>query len=173
MSFDIFYQPCRFGTEPVEHKNPFTGEVKTVLPVRPLSSHDLKAVRHVLESATAVGPDEHGSYLVRFADGGVAEIYGGNDPETGCMAALRRGLTPDLLRFLFDLLRAADWIMLPTMKDNPAITAMPGRAASFADSFPEVVCYSAVELGAVLTGGFEEWKRIRDQIVEKVEPRSE
>jgi hypothetical protein len=167
VSFDIFYQPCRFGAEPVEQKNPFTGEVQTVLPVQPLSSHDLKAVRDVLENANAVGPDEHSRYLVRFGDGGAAEVYAGDEPETGCMTALRRGLTPDLLRFLFDLLRAADWIMLPAMEGNPAITALPGRAEGFADSFPEVVCNSAEELGSVLTGGFDGWKRYRDQIVEK------
>lgn len=165
MSFDIFYQPCRFGAEPVEQKNPFTGEVQTVLPVKPLSPRDLKAVRGVLECAAAVGPDEHGCYLVQFGDGGVAEVYAGNDIETGCMTALRRGLTPDLLGFLFDLLRAADWVMLPAMEGNPAITALPGRAEGFADSFPEVVCDSVEELRAVLTGGFDEWKRYRDQIV--------
>jgi hypothetical protein len=38
VSFDIFYQPCRFGAEPVEQKNPFTGEVQTVLPVKPLTT---------------------------------------------------------------------------------------------------------------------------------------
>ena len=167
MGFDIFYQPCRFGTEPVEQKNPFTGEVQTILPVKPLSSHDLTAVRDVLERATAVGPDEYGRYLVRFGDGGAVEVYPGDDFETGCTTTLRRALTPDLLRFLFDLLSAADWIMLPAMEGNPAITALPGRADAFADSFPEVVCNSAEELGAVLTGGVDGWKRFRDQIVER------
>jgi hypothetical protein len=164
VSFDIFYQPCRFGTEPIEQKNPFTGEVQTVLPAKPLTPDDMKAVRDVLESAKASGPDEQGCYVIEFGDGGMAEVYAGDRLATGCMTALRRDLTPDLLWFLFDLLRAADWIMLPAMEDNPAITALPGRAEGFADSFPEVVCNSAEELGEVLTKGFDRWQQYRDRI---------
>jgi hypothetical protein len=165
MSFDICYQPCRFGMERVAQRNPFTGEVKEVLPALPLCPSDLKAVQDVLASVSALKADEHGCYLVQFRDGGFAEVYAGKGLETGCMIALRMALTPDLLRFLYNLLRAADWIMLPAMEDTPAITAVPGRAEGFADSFPEVVCNSARELGALLTGGFESWKRYRDQIL--------
>jgi hypothetical protein len=163
MSFDILYQPCRFGAEPVEQKNPFTGQVQTVLPVKPLSDDDLRVVQEVLEKAGAVVPDEFGCYVVQLGDGGAAEVHAGH-LETGCMVALHGGLTRDLLQFLFDLLRSADWIMLPAMEGNPAISALPGRAESFADSFPEVVCRSAVELGAVLSGGSEEWERYRIQL---------
>jgi hypothetical protein len=165
VSFDLFFQPSRFGTEPVERRNPFTGKMQTVRPVEPLSSEDLKAVRDIVQSAAPAGPDDHGGYLIELADGGVAEVYASGGIETGCMIALRRALTPDLLRFLFDLLRAADWIMLPAMEGNPAITALPGRAEGFADSLPEVVCNSAEELGAVLTGGFDRWRQYRDQIL--------
>jgi hypothetical protein len=37
--------------------------------------------------------------------------------------------------------------------------------SEFADSFPEVVCGSPKELGAILSGGYEGWDRYRDQIV--------
>jgi hypothetical protein len=167
VSFDIFYQPCRFGTEPVERKNPFTSEVQTVLPVEPLTSQDLKAVQGVVRSVTATGPDEHGCYLVRLGDGSEVEVHAGNGFESGCMTAIREGITPDILRFLFDLLSAADWIMLPAMEGNPAIVALPGRAKGFADGFPEVVCSSVEELGKVLTGGIEAWMPYKDQIVEE------
>ncbi|WP_165231879.1 hypothetical protein [Aquisphaera insulae] len=165
MSFDLFYVPCRFGTEAVEKANPFTGEVKVVLPNLPLSIHDRDAVRDVIDRAGGVVSDGFESYLVQFRDGGVAEIFSRSKLETGCMVAIRRGLTTELLRFLFDLLGAADWILLPAMEGNPAMTALPGRAAAF-DRFPEVVCHSAEELGAVLIWGFEGWRQYRDRVVD-------
>jgi hypothetical protein len=111
----------------------------------------------------ARGPDEFGCYVVEFGDGGGAEVFA-SDLGDGCMAAVR-GLTPDLLGFLFDLLGAADWVMMPAMEGNPAIVSAPGLASAFADSFPEVVCGSPEELGAILSGGYEAWKRYRDQVV--------
>jgi hypothetical protein len=163
MSFDIFFSPRRQGTEPVERRNPFTGEPMMVLPSVPLSDDVLGAVRKVFERAKARGPDEFGCYVVEFGDGGEAEVFG-SDLGDGCMVALR-GLTPDLLGFLFDLLGAADWVMFPAMEGNPAIVSAPGLASAFADSFPEVVCGSPEELGAILSDGYEAWRRYRDQVV--------
>ena len=93
----------------------------------------------------------------------MAEVFG-NNLRTGLTVALRR-LTPNLLRFLFDLLRAADWVLLPVIEGNPAIVSSPGLASGFADSFSEVVCGSPEELGAILSGDYDAWKRYRDQIV--------
>ena len=75
------------------------------------------------------------------------------------------GLSPDCLQFLIDLLKAAEWVMLPAMEGNPAIVTSPGLASEFSDSFPEVVCNSPEELGAVLSGGYESWERYRDQVM--------
>jgi hypothetical protein len=69
MSFDIFYQPCRFGDAPIKRKNPFTGDSQAVLPNEPLNAAELKAVQQVLSRAKAAGPDEFGCYVVRFDDG--------------------------------------------------------------------------------------------------------
>ena len=162
MSFDLFYMPCRFGTEPVERENPFTGEIQASLPVEPLSAEDVRAVRAALAGAGARGPDEFGCFVVELGDGGGAEVFG-DDLSTGLMVALR-GLTPDLLRFLYDLLRAADWVLLPAMEGNPAIVSSPGLSGGFADRFPEVVCGSPEELGAILSGGFDAWRAYRDRI---------
>jgi hypothetical protein len=164
VSFDIFYQPGRFGTEPVEKKNPFTGEVQAVLPAEPLTPRDLDAVKDVLGRVTAVGPDDHGCYFVRLGDGGEVEVHAGHGFETGCMTAIHGGLTADSLRFLLDLLKAADWVMLPAMEGNPAIVAVPGSAEGLGGEFPEVVCGSVEELGAVLAEGLDNWKRYRNQI---------
>jgi hypothetical protein len=163
MSFDLFYQPCHLGTEPVGRTNPFTGEIESSLPAETLSVEDQAMARGVLAKAGARGPDEFGCFVVEFDDGGGAGVFAGG-LGTGCMVALR-DLTPDLLRFLYDLLRAADWVLLPAMEGNPAIVTSPGLAIDFADSFPEIVCGSPEELGEILSGGSDAWKTYRDRVV--------
>jgi hypothetical protein len=163
MSFDLFLQPCRSGIEPVERKNRVTGETQTIVPVERLSAEDVLAIRGVLAKAGAGGPDEFGCFVVEPGDGGGAEVFAKN-LTTGCMVAIR-DLTPDLLGFLYDLLIAAEWVLLPAMEDNPAIVKSSGLASGFADDFPEVVCSSPEELGEILSGGFDAWRRYRDQIV--------
>jgi hypothetical protein len=86
MSFDLFYQPCHFGTEPVERKDAVTGEVQTNLPVKPLSAHDLKSVQSLL-AKDARETDEFGAFVVEAADGGLAEIICG-ELTTGLMAVV-------------------------------------------------------------------------------------
>jgi hypothetical protein len=163
MSFDLFFQPCRSGTEPVERKNPFTGEVQASVPVEPLSAEDEQAIRGVLARTGAREPDEFGCFVVELGDGGAAEIFA-RDLANGCMVALR-GLTPDLLRLLYDLLAAARWVLPPAMECNPAVVTSPGLASGFADGFPEGICGSPEELGEILSGGFGAWKVYRDKIV--------
>jgi hypothetical protein len=164
MSFDIFFQPGRFGGKPVKQKNPFTGEEQSVVPNEPLTLAELKAVRAVLKKAGAKEPDDFGCYVVKVADGGEAEVFGEKLAE-GCMVALR-GLTPGLVTFLMDLLKAGNWVMLPAMEGNPAITASPDHLKGIPKDFPEVItCTSADSLGVLLSGGFGAWKNYRDQVV--------
>src|SRR5262249_47327201 len=145
------FQPCRFSGLPVEKKNPFTGEVQSVTPDEPLRAAELKAVRRVLKRARAHGPDEHGRYVVELGDGGVAEVFGA-DLGAGCMVALR-GLTPDLSQFLYDLLKAGNWVMLPVTEDAVAVTTSPGRMKGIPEDFPRVVvCNAAGELAAQRLG---------------------
>lgn len=164
MSFDIFFQPCRFGGKPVKRKNPFTGEEQSAVPNEPLTPAELRAVREVLKKANAAGPDQFGCYVVGCANGGMAEVYG-DDLANSCMAALR-GMTPGLVQFLFDLLKAGNWVMLPAMEGNVAITYSPERLWGTPEDFPRVVtCQSADELGAMLSGGFATWQAYRDAVV--------
>jgi hypothetical protein len=37
----------------------------------------------------------------------------------------------------------------------------------FAGKFPEVICDSPDELGMILSGDYDAWKRYRDQIVDE------
>lgn len=164
MSFDIFFQPCRFTGTQVVKTNPFTGESQSFSSNEPLNDAELKAVRQVLKQANAHGPDEHACYVVQLGDGGGAEIFG-DQLATGCMAALR-GMTPDLIQFLFDLLKAGNWVMLPAMEDAVAITTSPESMKGIPSDFPRVVvCNSAEELGTLLTNGVHAWEKYRDQVV--------
>jgi hypothetical protein len=164
MGFDIFFVRSRFRGEMVEKRNPFTREVMSVRPLEPLTDFELQSVREVLRRAGAPELDQSGHSLIEFGDGGTAEVHT-SGLEEGCAVTLRESFSPDCLRFLFDLLRAAEWVMLPAMEGNPAIVTSPGLAGELADKFPEVVCGSPQELGAVLSGGYDAWKRYRDQVV--------
>jgi hypothetical protein len=167
MSFDIFYQPCRFGGEPVEQKNALTGKVESVLPNEPLTAAELKAVRGVLKKAGAAKPDHYGCYVVELGDGSGAEVFG-KDLENGCMVALH-DLTPDIIRFLFDLLKAGRWVMTPASEENVAITTSPEQMWGLPDDFPEVVtCPSAEELEVLLCNGYKAWKKFRNQVVREL-----
>jgi hypothetical protein len=163
MSFDIFFVRSRFRDELVEFKSPGTGEVKMVRPQEPLTDSELRAVREVLRKAGAPEPDEHGCCVVSFREAGVAEVYT-NDLEKGCMVALRTALSAECIQFLIDLLRAAEWVMFPAMEGNPVIASGPGLAKEF-PTFTEVVCRSAEELEAILSGGFDAWTRYRARIL--------
>ncbi len=57
MSFDIFYEPCRYGSKPVNRTNPVTGKEEPVLPNEPLTPSEVKAVQGILEKAEAQGPE--------------------------------------------------------------------------------------------------------------------
>src|SRR5262249_22621262 len=122
----------------------------------------VKSVRKVLNEASAHGPDEEGCYAIDFDDGGAAEVFG-DDVSEGCMVAVR-GITRDLLRFLLDLLKAANWFMEPVMEESVAITSSPERPPTVSDDYQIVVCDSAEELGQLLSGGFRAWKKYRDQV---------
>ena len=119
MSFDIFFQPCRYVAIPAEERNQSTGQPGPSLPNEPAASSELNAVRAVLNKATIHGPDESGCHVIGVNDGGEAEVFAGNLGD-GCMVALR-GITPGLLEFLIDLLNARNWCMVPAMEDTAAI----------------------------------------------------
>lgn len=57
MSFDIFFQPCRYQSKRVQKKNPFTAEVQWVSVSDPLSASELNAVNAVLQKNTTEDSD--------------------------------------------------------------------------------------------------------------------
>ena len=164
MSFDVFFQPSRFAKKDSGVPEAGIGEPTSVLLNEPLSAAELQAVRNTLLNVTANGPDQHGCYVIALADGGTAEVFG-SDLASGCMVAMR-GMTADMVRFLFALLVAGKWIMLPAMADSVAITNSPGNVAGVPEDFPKIVaCDSAEELSVILTDGVQAWERYRERVV--------
>jgi hypothetical protein len=163
MSFDIFFQPARYTGVPVVKKNPWTGEDVTVVPSEAISAAEERAVREVLKKGNTKWEDQ-GCCVIEFDDGGTAEILA-KDLTSGCMVALR-GITPDVSQFLFDLLKAGNWVMLPAMQDAVAITSSPGSVKGVPNDFPRLVtCNSANEIAVLLREGIGGWQEYRDQIV--------
>ena len=118
MGFDLFFIRSRSRDEMVEKTNPFTREVMSVRLLEPLTDSELQAVREVLRGAGGPELDQTGYSLIQFGDGGAAEVHT-SGLEEGCAVTLRESLSPDCLRFLLDLLRAAEWVMLPAMDVAP------------------------------------------------------
>ncbi|HQU44202.1 MAG TPA: hypothetical protein PK867_15385 [Pirellulales bacterium] len=163
MSFDIFFQPFRYGKQTVEVENPFTGEVQSTHANEPLTPAELKAVEAVIRGADARTPGQSDHYAIELEDGGSAAIFSGG-LERGCMVAIH-GLTPNLTEFLFGLLKAGNWAMLPAMEDTVLITTSPGSMKGIPDGFPElVVCESVEELDVLLSRGVHAWQKLRDRL---------
>jgi hypothetical protein len=155
--------PGRYGGQPVEMKNPFTGKVRAGLSGQPLTPAEVTAVEDVLKRATPGGSDEYGCYVVRLPDGGVAEVHA-EDISRSMLVALR-GLTEGLLQFLMDLLKAGNWVMIPAMEDTMAVTCSPGSLMGLPEDFPKVVvCNSTAELEGLLLKGFREFKKLLERI---------
>jgi hypothetical protein len=170
MSFDIFFQSCRFAQATIQVPNAHTGKMEEVLPSEPPSEAERMAVREVLAKAAVSPLNKSGCATVRFADGGSAEIFA-DEIERSCMVAVR-GLTADVIGFLFDLLKARNWAILPAMDDVGAVAFSPDAFHHLPDNFPStMICQSSAELGILLKEGFEKFKAYRDQI-NRASPKS-
>jgi hypothetical protein len=151
MSFDVFLQ--RF-------KDRESAEIE-----RP-------PVREVLSATTYRGPDEFGFYVVAFPDGVEVEFSAkGLESEesfTGCAFHIRV-FGDGLMKFIFDVARAGDMVILPAMEGNPLVLVSEPQAREvppdLRETFRSIVVSSAEELGAVLSGGFKGWSAYRDHVL--------
>ncbi len=74
-----------------------------------------------------------------------------------------RGITPELTQFLFDMLQAGNWVMLPVTEDFVAITTAPESIKGIPDGFPEIVTVNTADEVAVLVHkGVQAWQEYRD-----------
>ena len=167
MSFDVFFEPCRYDGTTDRRVNPFTKQVQDVPRNTPLSEVEVAAVSSVLDRAGAQPPDEHGCRVVRFPDGGSAEIFT-NELSRGCMFSIRGvGVTPALAQLLFDVMVAGGWVLMPAGGGDDVVIAPNAQCTTSAPSFygRVVVAESAREVAALLEGGFDAWKRYRDSVI--------
>jgi hypothetical protein len=126
MSFDIFFMPCRYAEASVEEVDPFTAKSRSKLPNEPLTPDELSAVKAVLAAKSTSFATESDTGF-HFSDGGYAELYG-ERLASGCMVALRGKMTLQVSAFLYELLHAGRWIMIPAMRS--ASKGLPSSTAS-------------------------------------------
>lgn len=141
---------------------------------------DRRRVREVLKAATYRGPDEFGFYVVAFPDGVDVEFSarGLDSAEsfTGCAFHIR-GTGDDPIKFMFDVARAGDMVIIPAMEDTPLVLLSEaqeaGVPADVRESLRSILLRSPGELGAVLSGGFEGWSAYRDRVLRESRPDTE
>jgi hypothetical protein len=151
MSFDVFLQRFEHGD---------SAEVGR------------RAVLQVLKGATYRGPDQFGFYVVSLPEGGDVEFSASGlesqDSFNGCAFHVR-GFSDSLAKFIFDIARAGDMVIIPAMEGNPLIllseAQRPHVHPDALKSLRPVVVNSAQELAALLGGGFGAWSRYRDQVL--------
>ena len=162
MSYDVFFQTCRFDGAMERRESLFTHKPVDVPRSAPLTDEEEDAVRGVLARACPGGPDPQDGWVLELADGGAGEVYGTNLRD-GCMFALR-DLTPDLVKVMFDVLVAGRWVMLPAQEKLGAIVATKDAVHRAPRDFPKVVvCETADALGVLLAGGADAWAKVRER----------
>lgn len=162
MSFDVFFEPCRYDGTTERKVNPFTKEVRDMPVNHPLSDLELAAVTKVLDRAGSA--DEDGCRVVQFADGGYAEV---DLSERVCSFSVRGvGVTPSLAQLMFDVMLAGNWVLM-SMSGADVVIAPNMECVASAPSFygRVVVAESPHEVALLLESGFDEWKRYRDSVI--------
>ncbi len=132
-----------------------------------------EAVLAVLRTTTSDRPDDFGFYVLEFPDGGHVEFSAqgleGSGEFTGCAFHFHGGMSPDAVRFMFDIAKTGDMIILAATEPFTPILSLPEQRkelpAELADNTPTpVLCSSAAELESLLSGGYAGWQKYRDQV---------
>jgi hypothetical protein len=150
MSFDVYLQ--RFeGGEPAEA--------------------DRASVLAALRTVKHTDFDEFGFSIVTFEDGVEVEFSAGgldsNESFTHCAFHIR-DLSDKLVKFVFDIAKAGDMVVIPIMED--ATVGLVGDAQQnqlpqeMRGDFKVARLQSAQELGLLLKGGFETWVGYRADV---------
>ena len=134
---------------------------------------DRTRVWSVLRSAAFEGPDKYNFYVVKFPDETAVEFYAtgldGAESFTSCSFSIR-GMSDLLVQFIFDVARVGDMVILPAMEDFvPILTSVHQQAElphELQRDYPEpVVCTSSGDLAALLSHGYQGWRRYGDYVV--------
>lgn len=124
----------------------------------------------VLLRTTYRGPDKFGYYHVEFSDGGHVEFSASglesNEPFDGCAFNIRN-FGDDLLRFILEVARAGDMVVLPAMESSPLIFVHAEQKvhvpADMVENFHPIEVQSIEELRKILVDGFQAWWELRER----------
>jgi hypothetical protein len=158
MSFDVFLQRFK-GGEPAEA--------------------DRVSVLEVLRAEKHTEFDQFGFSIVTFHDGIDVEFSASglesNDSFTGCAFHVR-GFGEALVKFMFDVARAGDMVILPAMEGAPVGLVSDAQQCEspleMQSDFRLARLQSAHDLGLLLKDGFEAWSNYREAIQRKADPDS-
>lgn len=169
MSFDIFFATCNLGTRQVQARNPFTGASMVTFDDPGLTEGERAAVAQLLHRMRADGPDTNGSYRLRFADGGQADLLAphliGEAKFDGCSVGTR-SLTAEVVDFLFRLGNAGNMMIVPAAEGVGTLVLSDGQRQAVVARYPDAkVIRSAAALGEELRPGFNSAERYRNQVV--------
>jgi hypothetical protein len=169
MSLDIFFHTCNLGTRRLKSRNPFTGEPMERFDDPGLTGPERAAVADLLHRASADGPDEDGSYHVRFDDGGDGDLLApglsGGARFDSCSVGAHE-LTSDLVDFLFRLSVTGNMMIVPAMRKTGTLVTSEAQRQAAAARYPDArVVRTPRALGEELRRGSEDQNRYRDQVI--------
>lgn len=152
MSFDVFLQRFEAGKSAQVSREP---------------------VLAVLKTKKFKGPDDFGVFVVEFPDGLDVEFSAKGLQDSGSFTECAfhiHGIGPHLVKFILELAKAGDMVLLPAMEDFVPILSLAEQRkelpAELAENDPEpVLCGSPEELLSLLSGGYAGWQKYRDQML--------
>ena len=110
------------------------------------------------------------SYDVQFQDGSHVEFdahgLSGSAAFNGCVFWIR-GMSDAIIRFVFEVARAGETVLFPTMEGNPCILVRPGQNVELPPDLdlPLAECYTPEQLGRFVADGYQDWSRYRDHVM--------
>lgn len=111
------------------------------------------------------------SFDVQFKDGSHVEFLAhglaSSDSFKGC-AFWIRGMSTEIIRFVFEVAKEADTVLFPTMEGNPCILVRPDQRVELPGDLdlPIVECSSPEELGRLVMDGYQAWLRYRNHVLQ-------
>lgn len=168
MSNTIVFQSCQFTGAQVVRKNPFSGKEQITHPTHPLTESQIQAIHKVLSKYTTDNQDDDGEFrVIVFGEG----AYQGSlievdvsDLANGCTMTLR-GESPELYPFLFELLKAAAWMIIASQSELFAIVETFDRLKNVPPDFMNIVqCESPKQLASFIGRGIQDAENYRRQV---------
>ena len=165
MSFDILMHSSHHSGRKSEVFDPFTGGTRVTAIDDPLTDEERTAVQLLLSQYGAESADECGYYTPTFDDGtSIILHFEGlvDDPKfLGGMISLRAN-SDAIVKFLFEIADAGNFVMIPMMEGNPEIDTKKTTADSVSGRMPDIlVAQSAEDIALIISPGFEAWDRCR------------